>query len=147
MIVPVMAISNLVLTRQIYTEETNGAHAHYREPVPLNVVNDFFKNYEAFEELYQALHSVFHPFTRCFKIILDKVGCASPRFQLTSQWENIGWNSTFHVWYCIVTVSWVGPLFEYFDFWNGLSTHEIPTSLYHLWRQWYCVFHGEFFCV
>ena len=27
--------SNLVLTRQIYSEETNGAHAHYREPVPL----------------------------------------------------------------------------------------------------------------
>ena len=35
MIVPVMAISNLVLTRQIYSEETNGAHAHYREPVPV----------------------------------------------------------------------------------------------------------------
>ena len=31
-----MAISNLVLTRQIYSEETNGAHAHYREPVPLS---------------------------------------------------------------------------------------------------------------
>ena len=31
-----MAISNLVLTQQIYSEETNGAHAHYREPVPLN---------------------------------------------------------------------------------------------------------------
>ena len=40
MIVPVMAISNLVLTQQIYSEETNGAHAHYRELVPLifNVV-------------------------------------------------------------------------------------------------------------
>ena len=37
MIVPVMAISNLVLTRQIYSEETNGAHAHYREPVPLKI--------------------------------------------------------------------------------------------------------------
>ena len=35
MILSVMAISNLVLTRQIYSEETNGAHAHYREPVPL----------------------------------------------------------------------------------------------------------------
>ena len=35
MIVPVMAISNLVLTQQIYSEETNGTHAHYREPVPL----------------------------------------------------------------------------------------------------------------
>ena len=39
MIVPVMAILNLVLTRQIYSEETNGAHAHYREPVPLNVLH------------------------------------------------------------------------------------------------------------
>ena len=38
MIVPVMVISNLVLTRQIYSEETNGAHAHYREPVPLSKV-------------------------------------------------------------------------------------------------------------
>ena len=36
MIVPVMAISNLVLTQQIYSEETNGAHAHYRESVPLS---------------------------------------------------------------------------------------------------------------
>ena len=41
MIVPVMAISNLVLTQQIYSEETNGAHAHYREPVPLK--NYLFK--------------------------------------------------------------------------------------------------------
>ena len=38
MIVPVMAISNLVLTQQTYSEETNGAHAHYREPVPLSVI-------------------------------------------------------------------------------------------------------------
>ena len=37
MIVPVMAISNLVLTRQIYSEETNGAHAHNRDPVPLTL--------------------------------------------------------------------------------------------------------------
>ena len=35
MIVLVMASSNLVLTRQIYSEEANSAHAHYREPVPL----------------------------------------------------------------------------------------------------------------
>ena len=33
MIVPVMAISNLVLTQQIYSEETNGAHAHNRDRV------------------------------------------------------------------------------------------------------------------
>ena len=32
MIVPVMAIANLVLTQQIYSEETNGTHAHYCEP-------------------------------------------------------------------------------------------------------------------
>ena len=38
MIVPVVAISNLVLTRQIYSEETNGAYAHYHEPVPFNVL-------------------------------------------------------------------------------------------------------------
>ena len=35
MIVPVMAISNLVLTQQIYSGETNGAHAHNRDRVPL----------------------------------------------------------------------------------------------------------------
>ena len=45
MIVPVMAISNLVLTQQIYSEETNGAHAHYREPVPLI---DFVLRYSSF---------------------------------------------------------------------------------------------------
>ena len=38
MIAPVMAISDLVLTRQIYSEETNGADAHYREPVPLKTI-------------------------------------------------------------------------------------------------------------
>ena len=38
MIVPVMAISNLVLTRQIYSEETNSAHAHNRDRVPLIMV-------------------------------------------------------------------------------------------------------------
>ena len=42
MIVPVMAISNLLLTQQIYSEETNGAHAHYREPVPLRWLLDKF---------------------------------------------------------------------------------------------------------
>ena len=36
MIVPVMAISNLELTQQIYSEETNGAHAHNRDRVPWN---------------------------------------------------------------------------------------------------------------
>ena len=36
MIVLVMAISNLVLTQQIYTEETNGALAQNRDRVPLN---------------------------------------------------------------------------------------------------------------
>ena len=36
-----MAISNLVLTQQIYSEEPNGAHAHYREPVPLRSLISF----------------------------------------------------------------------------------------------------------
>ena len=36
MIVPVMAISNLVLTRQIYSEETNGEHPHNSDRVPLS---------------------------------------------------------------------------------------------------------------
>ena len=39
MIVPVMAISNLVLTQQIYSEETNGAHAHNHDHVPLMCVS------------------------------------------------------------------------------------------------------------
>ena len=46
MIVPVMAISNLVLTQQIYSEETNGAHAHYREPVPLTQFCNLLKLFE-----------------------------------------------------------------------------------------------------
>ena len=35
MIAPVMAISNLVLTQQIYSEETNGTHAHNCDRDPL----------------------------------------------------------------------------------------------------------------
>ena len=38
MIVPVMTISNLVLTQKIYSEETNGAHAHNRDRAPLNLL-------------------------------------------------------------------------------------------------------------
>ena len=34
MTVPVMAILNLVLSQQIYSEETNGAHAHNRDRFP-----------------------------------------------------------------------------------------------------------------
>ena len=37
MIIPVVAISNLVLARQIYSEETNGAHAQNRDRVSLKV--------------------------------------------------------------------------------------------------------------
>ena len=37
MIVPVMAISNLVLAQQIYSEGANGEHAHNRDRVPLSV--------------------------------------------------------------------------------------------------------------
>ena len=39
-----MAISNLVLTQQIYSEEPNGAHAHYREPVPLTARGPHSRN-------------------------------------------------------------------------------------------------------
>ena len=51
MIVPVMAISNLVLTRQIYSEETNGAHAHNRDRVPLicPISNCVYVNLSYFE--------------------------------------------------------------------------------------------------
>ena len=40
MIVPVMAISNLVLTQQIHSDETNGAHAHNCDRVPLMFMNE-----------------------------------------------------------------------------------------------------------
>ena len=60
MIVPVMAISNLVLTQQIYSEETNGAHAHYRELVPLRRENNNFARSSHF--LYISLP--FLPITR-----------------------------------------------------------------------------------
>ena len=38
MIIPVMAISNLVLTQQIYSEEINGAHAYNRDRVPVIIM-------------------------------------------------------------------------------------------------------------
>ena len=39
MIVPVIAISNLMLTRQIFSEESNGTHAHNLDRIPLKVTN------------------------------------------------------------------------------------------------------------
>ena len=45
MIVPVMSISNLVLTQQIYSEETNSAHAHNHDRVPLKPL-DIFMQFE-----------------------------------------------------------------------------------------------------
>ena len=53
MIVPVMAISNFVLTQQIYSEETNGAHAHYREPVPLTCLRRLPPNEKVIYNIYQ----------------------------------------------------------------------------------------------
>ena len=41
MIVPVKAISNLGLTQQIYSEKTNGAHAHNRDRVPRRLGESF----------------------------------------------------------------------------------------------------------
>ena len=43
MIVPEMAISNLLLTQQIYSEETNGAHVHDRDRVLLKTSCDISK--------------------------------------------------------------------------------------------------------
>ena len=37
MIAAVMAISNLMLTRQIYSAEPDGAHVHNRDLVPLSM--------------------------------------------------------------------------------------------------------------
>ena len=36
-------VANLVLTQQIYSEETNGAHAHNRDRVLLNTSRDISK--------------------------------------------------------------------------------------------------------
>ena len=41
MIVLEMAILNLVLTQQIYSEEKNDAHAHNRDCVPLRMLFSF----------------------------------------------------------------------------------------------------------
>ena len=43
MIVPAMAISNLVLSQRIYSEETNGAHVNNRDRVLLNTSCDISK--------------------------------------------------------------------------------------------------------
>ena len=53
MIAPVMAISNLVLTRQIYSEETNGAHAHNRDRVPLKEDSTLFPSCIVVKTYYQ----------------------------------------------------------------------------------------------
>ena len=44
MIVAVMAITNLVSTQQIYSEETNSAHVHNRDCVPLSC-NEYNKDW------------------------------------------------------------------------------------------------------
>ena len=61
MSVPVMAISNLVLTQQIYSEETNGAHAHYREPVPSSI---YFACLQLSPFAKQWFYTVFGPFLK-----------------------------------------------------------------------------------
>ena len=69
MIVPVMAISNLVLTRQIYSEETNGAHAHYREPVPLipsRVKVEFFTMLRRHSNLTRLVYFTFISLTKYY---------------------------------------------------------------------------------
>ena len=76
MIVPVMAISNLVLTRQIYSEETNGAHSHHREPVPLKAsFRRFWKAWFVFTLADDSIH-VFS-FDYVVKEISKRCSCAT----------------------------------------------------------------------
>ena len=71
MIVPVMAISNLVLTRQIYSEETNGVHAHYREPVPLKGM--WSKTYVTSAIPVEHYTMIFHVHVTCFTLLFTIV--------------------------------------------------------------------------
>ena len=50
-----MAISNLVLTQQIYSGETNGAHARNRDRVPLTKYDTFkyrITDINAFDDIF-----------------------------------------------------------------------------------------------
>ena len=69
MIEPVMAISNLVLTQQIYSEETNGAHAHYGEPVPLSQnVTHRIRVVKKYQDSYHCGRWLHHHNSRSFHV-------------------------------------------------------------------------------
>ena len=57
MIVPVMAISNLVLSQQIYSEETNGAHAHNRDRVSSHGHQTTSWNWQKSVEIPENMHA------------------------------------------------------------------------------------------
>lgn len=71
MIVPEMAISNLVSTQQIYSEKTNGAHAHNRDRVPLrpNMNQTIFSNQYMF-------------ISGCISIVYRLYCCSSARSEI-----------------------------------------------------------------
>ena len=63
MIVPVMAISDLKLTQQIYSEETNGTHAHDRDRVPLNCTSKPKRKSSAcsHHQIWSSTHDICRP--------------------------------------------------------------------------------------
>ena len=91
MIVPVMAISNLVLTRQIYFEETNGAHAHYREPVPLI---DKMQGYRVLSAIgYKHFPEYIFNFVRFYVIIHQNIDLKrSNTYKCPFYWESEAFN-------------------------------------------------------
>ena len=89
MIVPVIAISNLVLARQIYSKETNGAHAHYREPVPLTSLTDLFSLYVLFSQYRSfdnTLKNCFFQSSSCSRAYV-RAKRQSVKFPLDLYWE------------------------------------------------------------
>ena len=66
MIVAVMAITNLVLTQQIYSEETNSVHVHNRDRVPLSW-NEYNK---AWLNTNWLKHRIYLPYSsrNCFEL-------------------------------------------------------------------------------
>ena len=91
MIVPVMAISNLVLTQQIYSEETNGAHAHNRDRVPSSgyICNKIYicmslnflcgDEQNCYSEKWQKPTFLKRKSSKVFKTLTEQVDCSSNR--------------------------------------------------------------------
>ena len=89
MIVPVIAISNLELARQIYSKETNGAHAHYLEPVPLTSLIDLFSLYVLFSQYRSfdnTLENCFFQISSCSRAYV-RTKRQSVKFPCDLYWE------------------------------------------------------------